>query len=902
MKPLKWRIIFVLGLTLLALYSVAPTIIYFSQPKDIRNNQEEFLKKVPSWLPQSHVKLGLDLQGGVQLVLGVNTPGAIMTRLSRLAVEISRWSEGVNLKVETAYLSKEDNKLTVVLAGDVDSENFKSELKKEFPTLELTSLEEKTLKFDLKESEKEHLEKSALEQAERVVRDRIDMWGVSEPIIFRRADGSIMVQLPGFSDPEQAKQLLGRTAQLKFKIVDDQFTGFDKITGDLPAGITRTSNGGQTAFSSESRDDLFEFLKGYVPEDRELLFSRESIADNKKNLWTSYVVHAATEMMGDDIVDSFLGQGGTLDQKPVVILKFSPMGGRRFAEVTGANVNKRMAIVLDNVVESAPVIQQKIVGGTATITLGGGRSYNEIIEEGNELSLVLKSGAIPAEIKVLEERQVGASLGPELANQGIKGILFGLGLILIFMLVYYRRPGAIACLALILNAVFLLAVMAGFGFALTLPGIAGFVLTLGMAVDANVLINERIRQEVREGRHPRKAVEAGFGKVFGTIMDSNITTLVAALVLLETNSSGPIRGFAITLIFGLLVSLFTSLYCSRLFFDIFSAKVSDKNIKAWLTSGGFKPRTDKINFLKVGTPSTIIAVLLSVGVLGTALVKGVNFGVDFAGGTEVVVEFAKDIDAGQIRTVAEKAQIDDLTVQALEGGKKHYLLRYEEAKADEADGAKASASDVFVAFKNSILTELKDYNPDIQQVDFVGPQVGKELRNQGLISVLYAILAVMLYIAFRFDMRFAPGALIKMFLDVFIMLGFYVFFGASFDLVAVAAFLTVVGYSVNDTIVIYDRIRENLLANPRRTLVENINMAINETLGRSINTSLTTIISLVGILIFSSGQIWNFAMALTIGVLVATVSSILIASSFVIWFEKWKRERVSLKSVSDSAR
>lgn len=895
MKPLKWRLLFVLGLTLLAAYTVAPTFIYFSLPKETRNDPEIFKKALPSWLPQSHIKLGLDLQGGVQLVLGVNTPEAIDTQLGKLAVEIQRWSETQSIKVQSAYFSKNDRKLNVILEQKSDSEAFKLALKSDFHHLTLFSENDSQLKFDLQESEKERIEKSALEQAERVIRSRIDQWGVSEPIIFKRADGSIMIQLPGFSNPEQAKQLLGRTAQLKFKIVDDQFTGFNEIKDPLPAGITRSSNGGQAAFVSENRDALAALLSSLVPEDRELLFSREGIAGNKKNKWTSYVVHAKTEMMGEDVVDSFMAQGSSLDNKPVVVLKFSPSGGRRFGDVTGANVNKRLAIVLDNVVESAPVIQQKILGGTATINMGGGRSYQEIVDEGQQLSLVLKSGAIPAEIKVLEERQVGASLGPELANQGIKGILAGLAFVLFFMLLYYRRPGSIACLALILNALFLLAIMASFGFALTLPGIAGFVLTLGMAVDANVLINERIRQEIREGRHPRKAVEMGFDKVFGTILDSNLTTIVAAAVLLETNASGPIRGFAINLIFGLLVSLFTSLFCSKLLFETFTKNVSDKNIKNWLTSGGFKPKQTITDFLKIGNIVAPAAIFLSVVILSTAFIKGINFGVDFAGGTEVTVGFTQPVDADKIRSLAQKTNIKDLTVQSLGSEQTNYLLRYDEgasAAPANKDAATAGDSNLFIAFKNALLEDLKEFSPQILTVDFVGPQVGDELRTQGLLSVLYAILAVILYVMFRFDMRFAPGALVKMFLDVFLMFGFYVFFGMSFDLVAVAAFLTVVGYSVNDTIVIYDRIRENIKLHGRRSFVENVNISINETLGRSINTSVTTVVSLLGILIFCSGQIWSFAMSMAIGVIVATVSSILIASSFLIWFGKMRKESV----------
>lgn len=902
MKPLRWRLFLVTVLTLWSIYAITPTIIYFTQPKETRNDTEKFLALLPKWLPQSHVKLGLDLAGGVHFVLGVNTDDAIENRLSRTSIELKRWAEGKNLEVATSYVEKGSSKLTVVVGKEEDADRLKDEFKSEFPDLTQLSRNGTTLQFGYKDSELERIKKSALEQAERVIRNRIDQWGVTEPMINRRADGSILVQLPGFNNPQKAKELLGRTAQVQYKIVDDQFKGFASIdTSKLPEGITASNNGGQVAFSGEDREALTKFLSSKVPADRELLFSRSALGDGSQGRynWTSYVVFAEAVLSGDDIADAHLAQGSGLDQRPVVALKFTSIGGKQFAKVTGENVHKRLAIILDGVVESAPTINERISGGAATISLGSGRSYNEIVEEGTQLALVLKSGAIPATISVMEERQVGASLGPELANQGIKGILFGLGCVLLFMIVYYHRPGVIACLALVLNAIFLLAIMAGFGFALSLPGIAGFVLTLGMAVDANVLINARIREELRAGKHPRKSVDIAFKRVFGTIIDSHVTTLIAAFVLMETNPSGPIRGFAITLIIGLLVSLYTSLYCTRLFFDIAMLRVSDKNLKRWLGVSDKPVVTDKkqFNFLGIGKFSVALAVGLSIAVIATTLTRGLNFGVDFAGGTEVKIHFASDVEPEAIHAVAEKSHLEGVSLQALEGSKRQYLLRYDQKEA-VGEETKATASDTFSHFKEQLVTSLADNGPEIMQVDFVGPQIGKELRTQGMLSVLYAILAVILYIAFRFDMRFSPGALVKMFLDVFIMMGFYAFWGVSFDLVAVAAFLTVVGYSVNDTIVIYDRIRENMHNHPRRNLWENINMSINETLSRSINTSMTVVLSLVGILMFGTGQIWNFAMAMTIGVVVATISSIFIASSFVLWFEYWRKSSTSKTVVS----
>ena len=901
MKPIRWRLIVLSILTLVATYGIAPTLIYFSQPKEIRNDADAFQKKVPAWLPQEHIKLGLDLQGGVQLILGVDTKSAVENRLNSIAVEMARWAKDQGISVEKAYVPKGKAEVVIQLtsAKDEDIGKFKVAVKKEFPLLEANGHNAGALTYGYSKAEMERIGKSAVEQAERVVRSRVDKWGVAEPMIFRRADGTILVQLPGFKDPQRAKELLGRTAQLKFKIVDDHFTGLDALRDKIPAGIEVSENGGQIAFSSEDRDKLVAFLQPHIPQDHELLFHRQVLGDgvHAKNRWTSFVVHAATQITGEDIQDAMLAQGDSLDHRPAVALTFSGPGGRRFAEVTGANIKKRLAIILDDVVESAPVIQSKITGGRASISLGGGRSYNDIMEEGKQLSLILKSGAIPAEIKVLQQTEVGASLGPELANQGIKGILIGLFCVLLFMLLYYHRPGIIACIALILNAVFHLAIMAGFGLSFTLPGIAGFILTLGMAVDANVLINERIRQELREGRHPRKAVPVAFSKVFWTIIDANVTTLIAAFVLLETNSSGPIRGFAVTLIIGLLVSVFVALYGTRLLFDVAMTWIPERNLKAWLGVKNSDKKTRGIDFLRAGSISTMVIVALALSVIATTVFKGINFGVDFAGGTEMTIGFANDVEPAEIRHVAEESGLEGVNLQALEGGKKQYLLRYDASKKEkmQADGTaeiKAEDSHLFLSFKAALLEKLKTHGPEILKIDFVGPQVGSDLRSQGILSVLYAIMAVALYIAFRFDMRFAPSAFAKMILDTVVMFGFYAFFGITFDLVSVAAFLTVVGYSVNDTIVIYDRIRENLQLFPRRSLVENVNISVNETFGRSINTSVTTAVSLLGILLVAKGQVWDFAMALTIGIVTATVTSTLVASSFVVWFEQWRNSRL----------
>lgn len=896
MKSLRLRLFTLIGLTLLAIYAISPTVIYFSMPKEIRNDEAELKKRLPSWLPQKHIKLGLDIQGGVQLVLGVDTAVAVDNKLGRLGTEISRWANEKTKRVKAAYAVKGEQTLRIELEDGVNEGDLKVEVAKEFPGLKASSKDGNRLDFKYEDSQVDFIRNAALEQAERVVRNRIDKWGVSEISISRRADKSIMVQMPGFKDPEKARELLGKTAQLSFKLVDEEFKGFDSLVGKLPPEVTseRRGNSGVVSLISENKQAILDLTKGLVPEGRELLFEEEILGGGKKIRYTTHVLKATTELSGEDVLDATTTYDpNSLDQRPAVSLKFTGTGGKRFADITGENIQKRMAIVLDNVVVSDPVINQRISGGSAQITMGNNIDYNKTVEEANQLAMILKSGALPAPITIMEERQVGATLGPELANQGIVSAGVGLMMVFAFMIFYYRRPGIFASIALLLNAVFLLSLMAILGFALTLPGFAGFILTLGMAVDANVLINERIREELRLGRSGRKALENGFTRVFWTIIDSNMTSLIAAFVLLETNSGGPVKGFAVALITGLLVSLYTALIGSRVMFEwAIRNESNESKIRQWLGGAAAEnSRVSKFDFLKLSRPVLSIAAIFVVVVLGFVGTKGMNWSVDFAGGTEVEVLFGKAAPATELRESLEKAGLGEPTLQSVGEDQKRYLLRFEKDSKQTTETADAAAATQ--SLRSKLLAGLADYQPDLQRVDFVGPSIGKELRKQGIVSVIYAVIGILLYIALRFDMRFGPGLVVKMVQDVVVMLSFYAFFWRSFDLTAVAAMLTVIGYSVNDTIVIYDRIRENLTLHPRRVMYDNINVSLNETLGRSINTSLVTILSLIGLLVFGSGQIWDFAMAMVMGVISATISSTFTASSAVLWFERFKNRRTS---------
>ena len=901
MKSLRWRLMLIAGLTLFSIYILIPTGIYMSEPAELRNDQEHMDKKLPAWLPKGHLNLGLDLQGGVQLVLGVNLTQAVENRLARIGTDIGHWSDEKSKPagIKTAYVVKGETKLRVETSPGADLDSIVKAVDKDYPALQKSGVDGAFVDFTFRGDQIQTIKDGALEQAERVVRSRVDKWGVTEPVINRRSDGSIIAQLPGFKDPEKAKELLGRTAQLKFKIVDDEFRGLESLSGKLPAEVQLDRVGG-VSLVSENRDKIFEVTKGLIPTDREILVSREILATGKQR-FRSYVVKAATEITGDDVLDATasMNQDG-MAQQPIVSLRFTTLGGKRFEDVTGANIRKRMAIVLDDIVESAPVINGKIGGGSAMITLGDGRDYDAKLKEAQELGMVLKSGALPATITILEQRQVGASLGPELGKRGLMGVGVGLVCVFIFMVLYYKRPGVIACIALILNGVFLLAAMSMFGFALTLPGIAGFVLSLGMAVDANVLINERIRDELRAGRSPRSALDNGFKRVFWTVIDSHVTALLASFVLLGTNTSGPIRGFAVTLAIGLVLSLWTALYCSHVLFDWALSRQTDiAKIMAWL--GGEKARKIhhfNFNFLKYDIAATGLAIVLSLAVLGVAVTRGFNWSIDFIGGTEVEVSFNQNVTPDQLRAAALKADIHDLSIQGLKGGEKDYLLRFEEAKTHqgeltsaEKDAAHTSGGAKVNKLQDVIRQDLASSGPNITRVDYVGPQIGKEMRNQGFISMVYAILGIMIYLAFRFDFRFGSGAVIKLIPDSCAMLAFYLIFWRSFDLTAIAALLTGIGYSVNDVIVVFDRIRERMHNEPEKGFAEQINTSINETLTRTINTSFVTNLSLVGIIIFGPDSIRNFAIAMSVGIVGATLTTNFVGSSYLLWIDKFLRAR-----------
>lgn len=511
MKNLSWRFYAVCAVILLSVVYILPTLN-------------------PSLWPHKTINLGLDLQGGMHLVLEVQAEKAVDSTLERISHEMRDQMKKERIRYE--FVTRTDNRtIEVRISDSASTDSFLAFRKKEFGDLSVKRHDDNdaaVFRLSLPDEMETRIRKMATEQALETIRNRIDQFGVSEPDIRIQGENRILVQLPGVDDPERAKGLIGKTALLEFKLVDDEH-------------------------------DLSAALNGKVPPGSEILHEIERDATGDVIGKTPYLIKKRTLLTGAALTDARV-QIDSQFNEPYVAIDFDKKGGRLFARITGENVQKRLAIVLDNKVYSAPVIQDKITGGAARIT------GNYTMETAHDLAIVLRAGALPAPVKILEERTVGPTLGADSIRKGLLSMAVGGALVVVFMIIYYSAAGLIADVALCLNILLIGAGLAAFGATLTLPGIAGIILTLGMAVDANVLIFERIREEIALGRSPIAAIQAGFERATLTILDANVTTLIAAVVLFQFGT-GPVKGFAVTLSLGVISSMFTALIVSRLLFD-----------------------------------------------------------------------------------------------------------------------------------------------------------------------------------------------------------------------------------------------------------------------------------------------------------------------------------------------
>lgn len=681
----------------------------------------------------------------------------------------------------------------------------------------------------------------ALSQAIEIIRNRVDQFGVAEPLVVRQGDRWIVVQLPGISNSAQAKELVGRTALLEFRMVED--TERDrKALQEITAGGNPFENGKLTAIAAK-----------LLPSGKTLLPGRDG---------ELYIVSRIPQLTGAALETARVETGGEYGL-PVVSFRFHPDAASTFANLTGANVGKHMAIVLDGTVYSAPLIKSRISGGSGII------EGQFAMEDAKNLAIVLRAGSLPAPVRIIEERTVGATLGEDSIRAGLTACAVGIGLIFFFFAAYYKLLGIFAVLALVMNLLLLLALMAYFGSTLTLPGIAGISLNVAMAVDANILILERIREELRKGKPMRLALEAGYDLSASAILDSNLTVLAASALLFQFGT-GPIKGFAVTLTLGNIISMFTATVATRLMSQSWLAG-GDVAAAKWSPVEFFSsPQIDWIGKRRWFFALSSVMIALSCAALAW---KGFNYGIDFTGGTLIEVTYSSPKSLGDFRGNLASAGYSEAEPQSF-GGTNSFAIRL---KGSEKLGPVEI---------ETFLGKLRDADPAnslrVDRKEFVGPSVGRNLKRQAVMAISLALAAIIVYVAFRFaNPLWGAAGVAALLHDVIATAGLFAVTQKEVDLVIVAAFMTIAGYSINDTIVIFDRMREKMRISKRQDLGALINASVNETLSRTLITN-GNVLSVVLVLFLLGGEvIHNFALAMVFGGIVGTYSTVAIAAPLI---------------------
>jgi SecD/SecF fusion protein len=680
-----------------------------------------------------------------------------------------------------------------------------------------------------------------LSQAVEVLRKRVDKFGVAEPVIQPQGSDHILVQLPGLSadDQESAKIAIKKPAYLEFKLVhEDSRNLIEQGTTTLP---------------------------GYQ------LMTHVKVQPNGTKQAERYLVKKKAEMTGG--IKSAMVTRDNLG-RPEISFTLDSAAAKTFGDITTENVGRQLAIILDGELQTAPVIRSAIVGGSGVIE----GDYSQ--QEAFALQAVLEN-PLKTPLMIEASRLVDPTLGKDSIRSGIRASIYGTLAVSAFMLVYYMVAGLVANVALIANIIILVGVMCAFGTTFTLPGIAGLVLTVGMAVDANVLIYERIREESAKGKSLRGAISAGYDRAFGTIFDSHVTTLISSVILWKMGT-GSVQGFGVALTIGVAASLFTALVVTRMIFDFLLDR-------GWLKSVPMLHiiRATKLDFMKLAKPAFITSwVIIAIGI-GFGFHRGKSaFGRDFIGGDSVTFSFQQKVDPDKLRSTLSGAGIKDPLIQYqrdLGTGKE--VLRVD-SLPETGDTVKNSLEHL----------GLGGFHATSQE--HVGATVGKDIRQSAIIASLLSLFGILVYVAFRYEFSFAVGAVLAVIHDVLMTIGIYYISGREFNATTVAAILTIIGFSTNDTIVIFDRIREDLKLGIRGSFKEVMNQALNQTLSRTIITSGTVFLATLSLFIFGGGEINDFAFTFLIGIITGTYSSIYIASALVLWWHHGQRPQIGTSPVA----
>ena len=673
------------------------------------------------------------------------------------------------------------------------------------------------------------------EKAVEVIRKRVDQFGVSEPVITRQGSDRILVQIPGLDTAqiESARRQLQRVAKLEFRLVHPQS---DELVPQIEKGSHFTPPG-------------YEILNG--------------IERNGKS--EKLLVKRRPELTGDQVTRA----NATFEQRGYeVALSFNSEGGKIFQQVTRNNINNRLAIVLDGEIVSAPVIQTEIANNSAVIT------GNFTADEARNLASALQN-PLQTPVVIDETRSVSATLGKDSILRGVAAGFAGLAATLLFVLIYYRTAGVVALIGLAVNGVLLFGIMSLFNFVLTLPGIAGIILTIGMAIDSNVLIYERLREELESGKSIRPAIEAAYAKAFSAIFDANVTTLITAGILFWLGT-GPVKGFAVTLTVGIVASMFSSLLVTRVVFSWATAWKAIKRISMLhlIRSKNF----DFLGKRRWAITGSLLLIIASFVAFGIRKESALN--IDFTGGDSLLVRSGQELTVDQIRSELAKVGLGNAVIQRETGTINNQQVLYFSIRSPYQTAGKIA---------DQLKTGFPQANITIERSEGVGPIIGSSLALTSLYALALGTLGILIYVTIRFEFSFAIGAIVALVHDVIITLGVYVICGRELSLTMVGAVLTIAGYSINDTIVVFDRIREGFHAGRKGTTETIMNASINETLSRTLLTSGVTLLCMLSLLIFGGSVLADFAFTIVIGIVVGTYSSIFIASPIVLWWTNFRK-------------
>ena len=772
--------------------------------------------RLPQWATAQTVSLGLDLQGGAHLLLAVDRPALSEARRDDLRALVAEALRDADLP--PARITMTDQGITLPASPAAEQTIAAALSQAAIPGAPIAVTLDRTadqLTLTLTEAGLDHAATDAADRSLEVIRHRVDQVGVSEPVISRVGADRILVQMPGVENPGQLRDLLGSTAKMSFHMVAPA-TGPGVSALPMRDGTGTLPVEDRVALSGERLD-------------------RAALAFDQQT------------------------------KRPVISFGFDRAGAIRFGELTAENVGQRFAVVLDGQVLTAPVIQQAIPGGQGQIT------GDFTVDEAQTLAVLLNSGALPASLEVIEERSVGAALGSDSIITGLITGALGLALVVAIMVTLYGGWGLLASAVLGLNVMLTLTALGMLGATLTLPGIAGIILCLGIAVDSNILIFSRIREETAGGASATKALRLGYERAWATILDANLTTLLAMLVLFWFGA-GAIRGFAVTMSLGIVISMFTAIVLMRAMMEsILHWRAMRRLEIAPLIGRVTAPGA--FGFMRQGALALSISALLSLGAIGALVWPGPTLGIDFTGGVQMVLQSPTPVPLAEMRTALATALPGDASLQAF-ADPTQVLLRVQGAAGpDTVQAVEQAAASVVPGIS-------------FPQIDLVGPSFSADLAWAGALALSLAVFAMLAYIWLRFEWHFALGAIAVLFLDVTKTFGLIALMGWEVNLTTIVALLTLIGYSVNDKVVVYDRIREHLHDGGDQPLSQVIDRSLNQVLGRCLFTSGTTIAALLPMALWGGPAVAGFAAPMIAGVVIATASSLFVAGPVLAWLAR----------------